>query len=174
MVRPPLTQFGISRTALAAVATSLIALSATLAQQAVNAPPPTGPGAPPVDQNGNAVPQAGEASTDRVFVTGSAIPTAQEVGPNPVLTATREAIERSGDRTAEQFLRNLPVANANSIPLSNNNNGSDTAIGAAGVALRAFDARATLVLIDGGRVAPYPITNSGIAFVDLFSIPRDA
>jgi iron complex outermembrane receptor protein len=120
------------------------------------------------------VPQAGEASTDRVFVTGSAIPTAQEVGPNPVLTATREAIERSGDRTAEQFLRNLPVANANSIPLSNNNNGSDTAIGAAGVALRAFDARATLVLIDGRRVAPYPITNSGISFVDLFSIPRDA
>lgn len=91
-----------------------------------------------------------------------------------MLTATREAIERSGDRTAEQFLRNLPVANANSIPLSNNNNGSDTAIGAAGVALRAFDARATLVLIDGRRVAPYPITNSGIAFVDLFSIPRDA
>jgi outer membrane receptor protein involved in Fe transport len=66
------------------------------------------------------------------------------------------------------------VANANSIPLSNNNNGSDTAIGAAGVSLRAFDARATLVLIDGRRVAPYPITNSGIAFVDLFSIPRDA
>ena len=79
-----------------------------------------------------------------------------------------------GERTAEQFLRNLPVANANSIPLSNNNNGSDTAIGAAGVALRGFDARATLVLIDGRRVAPYPITNSGIAFVDLYSIPRDA
>ena len=175
MVRPPLTQFGISRSAIMAAATSIIALASAFAQQAVNAPPPTGPGAPPVDQNGNAVaPQAAEATTDRVFVTGSAIPTAQEVGPNPVLTATREAIERSGDRTAEQFLRNLPVANANSIPLSNNNNGSDTAIGAAGVALRAFDARATLVLIDGRRVAPYPITNSGIAFVDLFSIPRDA
>ena len=162
----------------AALAMSLLVLAASaFAQQAVNAPPPTGPAAPSaaVDPQGNQLPaQQGIAETERVFVTGSAIPTAAEVGPNPVLTATREVIEKSGERTAEQFLRNLPVANANSIPLSNNNNGSDTAIGAAGVALRGFDARATLVLIDGRRVAPYPITNSGIGFVDLYSIPRDA
>ncbi|HEV3408969.1 MAG TPA: Plug domain-containing protein, partial [Chthoniobacterales bacterium] len=153
----------------AAVATlSFVLAASTLAQQAVTAPPPTGPAAPPaaVDAQGNALPQRGIAETERVFVTGSAIPTAAEVGPNPVLTATREAIEKSGQRTAEQFLQALPVVNANSIPVSNNNNGSDTAIGAAGIALRGFDARATLVLIDGRRVAPYPITNSGIAFVD--------
>ncbi len=166
-----------------ALAMSLITSDA-LAQDAV-APSPT---APPTgatsdapapaeerDPNGNLIAGANtESSTERVFVTGSAIPTAQEVGANPVLTATREIIEKSGERTAEQFLRDLPVANANSIPLSNNNNGSDTAIGAAGVSLRGFDARATLVLIDGRRVAPYPITNSGIAFVDLYSIPRAA
>ena len=132
-------------------------------------------GATKPDPNGNLLPAATtDATTDRVFVTGSAIPTAQEVGPNPVLTATRELIQKSGERTAEQFLRNLPVANANGIPLSNNNNGSDTAIGGSGIALRAFDARATLVLVDGRRVAPYPITNSGISFVDLFSIPLAA
>jgi len=180
------TDFAIIRTALVAIAAmSFNAASSALAQQAVS--PPDRSATAGRDQNGNLIaaaspdpvaptaPVAGtEATTDRVFVTGSAIPTAQEVGPNPVLTADREMIAKSGERTVEQFLRNLPVANANSIPLSNNNNGSDTAIGAAGVALRAFDARATLVLIDGRRVAPYPITNSGIAFVDLFSIPRDA
>jgi len=186
MARTGFTNFVIIRMALAAIAVmSFTAASSALAQQAVS--PPDRSATAGRDPNGNLTaaaspapvaptsPAAGiEASTDRVFVTGSAIPTAQEVGPNPVLTATREVIEKSGERTAEQFLRNLPVANANSIPLSNNNNGSDTAIGAAGVALRGFDARATLVLIDGRRVAPYPITNSGIGFVDLYSIPRDA
>ena len=168
------TDFATIRTALAAIAgMSLVAASSALAQLAVS--PPAAPAQEGRDQNGNLIAAANtEASTDRVFVTGSAIPTAQEVGPNPVLIANRELINKSGERTAEQFLRNLPVANANGIPLSNNNNGSDTAIGASSVALRAFDARATLVLIDGRRVAPYPITNSGIAFVDLLSIPRDA
>ena len=173
MAGTPLTHFGICHAACVALAMSLIALPNAVAQQAVDRP-----NQPPQevrDANGNqtAAPQQ-EATTDRVFVTGSAIPTAQEVGPNPVLTVSRELINKSGERTAEQFLRNLPVANANGIPLSNNNNGSDTAIGGSGIALRAFDARATLVLIDGRRIAPYPISNSGIVFVDLLSIPRDA
>ena len=173
MVGTPLTKFAICRTSLGVAATSLIALASAVAQQAVN--PPTQPPQELRDANGNVTGAApAEATTDRVFVTGSAIPTAQEVGPNPVLTVNRELIAKSGERTAEQFLRNLPVANANGIPLSNNNNGSDTAIGGAGIALRAFDARATLVLIDGRRIAPYPISNSGVVFVDLFSIPRDA
>ncbi len=161
------------------LAATLLLPTSVFAQQAVAPPSSTAAAdaaaSAAVDPNGTVVPAPPDAATtDRVFVTGSAIPTAAEVGPNPVLTATRETIEKSGERTAEEFLQNLPVANANSVPLSNNNNGSDTAIGAAGVALRAFDARATLVLIDGRRVAPYPITNSGIAFVDLYSIPRDA
>src|SRR2546423_14973192 len=59
-----------------------------------------------------------EATTERVFVTGSAIPTAAEVGPNPVLNVTRELINKTGDRTTEEVLRNLTVSNANGVPVS--------------------------------------------------------
>ena len=65
------------------------------------------------------------------------------------------------------------------MPVSNNENGSNTAVGAATIALRGFDARATLILIDGRRVAPYPEGNNGgtgvgLMFVDLNSIPQAA
>ncbi len=147
-----------------------------LAQQAVNSPPPTGAVSAPVrDQNGNVLPASNtEASTDRVFVTGSIIPTAAEVGPNPVINTNRDLINKSGERTVEELLRNLPIANANGVPVSNNENGSNTAVGAATIALRGFDARATLILLDGRRVAPYPTGNRRVVFVDLNSIPESS
>ncbi|MFL6530553.1 MAG: TonB-dependent receptor plug domain-containing protein, partial [Chthoniobacterales bacterium] len=158
-----------------ALTLTLLPLARLSAQEAVTAPPPTGPAAPRVDQQGNRLPDQGqqqEASTERVFVTGSIIPTAAEVGPNPVLRADRDLIEKSGERTTEELLRNLPISNANGIPVSNNENGSNTAVGAATIALRGFDARATLILLDGRRVAPYPTSNAGIVFVDLNSIAQ--
>ena len=113
-----------------------------------------------------------------MLVTGSNIPTAAEVGPNPVATYNRETLNKAGERTIEQFLRNLPIANANGVPVSNNENGSNTAVGAAAIAIRGFDSRATLVLIDGRRVAPYPTGNNpgsvNAMFVDLNSIPQAA
>jgi len=63
--------------------------------------PPTGAPAP-----------AAEATAERVIVTGSNIPTAQEVGPNPVLNLNRETINKSGERNTEEFLRNLPIRRA--------------------------------------------------------------
>src|SRR4029450_1494899 len=84
----------------------------------------------------------------------------------------------SGRTTTETFLQSLPIANANIIPTSNNENGTNTAVGAATIALRGFDARATLILIDGRRVAPYPTGNNpglvNVMFVDLNSIPAAA
>ncbi len=114
----------------------------------------------------------------RVIVTGSNIPTAEEVGPNPVDIYNRENINKSGEFTTERFLQSLPIANANIIPVSNNENGSNTAVGAATIALRGFDARATLILLDGRRVAVYPTGNNpglvNVMFVDLNSIPQAA
>ena len=139
----------------------------------------TSSSSPPIDQNGNALPApSAEASAERVIVTGSNIPTAEEVGPNPVSIYNRDIIEKSGERTTEEFLRNIPIANANGVPVSNNENGSNTAVGAATIALRGFDARATLILLDGRRVAPYPTGNNpglvNTMFVDLNSIPQAA
>jgi outer membrane receptor protein involved in Fe transport len=126
-----------------------------------------------VNAQGTAIGEA-EATTERVFVTGSAIPTAAEVGPNPVLNVTRDLMNKTGERNTEELLRNLPVANANGVPVSNNENGSNTAVGAATIALRGFDARATLILLDGRRIAPYPLSNAGIVFIDLNSIPASS
>src|SRR5438477_9378622 len=87
-------------------------------------------------------------------------------------------MSKSGQRTTEQFLQSLPTVNANIIPQSNTESGSNTAVGAATIALRGFDARATLILIDGRRVAPYPTGNNpglvNVMFVDLNSIQAAA
>ncbi len=155
-----------------------LAMSLAMVSIAVAQAPSASPTATPrVDAQGNALPTQ-EASAERVIVTGSNIPTAGEVGPNPVDTYNRDSIVKSGERTTEQFLLNLPTVNANVVPVSNNENGSNTAVGAATISLRGFDARATLILLDGRRVAPYPMGNNpglvNVMFVDLNSIPQAA
>ena len=115
---------------------------------------------PPTSTDIGAAPTPSAAEAERIIVTGSNIPTAEEVGPNPVDTYNRENINKSGEFTTERFLQSLPIANANIIPTSNNENGSNTAVGAATIALRGFDARATLILLDGRRVVVYPTGNN--------------
>src|SRR5436190_8113128 len=107
-----------------------------------------------------------------VIVTGSLIPTSELVGPNPIATLDRDLINKSGQgTTTEQLLKSQPIASANSIPVQNNANLVGGPAGAASVSLRGFPG-ATLVLIDGRRVAPYPGTSpGGAAFFDLNTIP---
>jgi len=166
MIKLGLAPFGFFRIPLA-VSLPLVLATSVLAQDP--APDATAPTVRSFNENGTE-----EATTERVFVTGSAIPTAAEVGPNPVLNVTRDLINKSGERSTEELLRNLPVANANGVPVSNNENGSNTAVGAATIALRGFDARATLILLDGRRVAPYPTGNRRVVFVDLNTIPESS
>src|SRR5881397_1480176 len=168
MIRIGLCKFGFVRmTLVACVGIPLIIASNAFAQNLAPAS---------VDIGAAPTPPAAEAQ--RVIVTGSNIPTAEEVGPNPVDIYNRENINKSGEFTTEQFLLSLPIANANIIPTSNNENGSNTAVGAATIALRGFDARATLILLDGRRVAVYPTGNNpglvNVMFVDLNSIPQAA
>ena len=119
-------------------------------------------------------PVEANAEAERVIVTGSNIPTAQEVGPNPVDILTRDRIDKAGERTTAELVRNLTVAGPNGVPSSNN--GAGFTPGASSIALRGFDASSTLVLIDGRRVAPYPLgtDNGAVTFVDLNSIPKAA
>ncbi len=183
MIRTVRTKFGILRTALAVgVAIPLFAGSGAFAQepspaadspaQPLNAPGATGaapqPGSTePTDASGAV------AETERIIVTGSNIPTAQEVGPNPVLNINRDLINKSGERTAEELIKNLPVANGGGIPISNNGTGFTP--GASAISLRGLGPEATLVLVDGRRLAPYPIGNGGTSsFFDLRSIPEAA
>jgi iron complex outermembrane recepter protein len=118
--------------------------------------------------------QSKSANDDkRVIIADSNIPTAEEVGDSPVFSMNRDLIEKSGERQTAELLRDLPFANANGIPVSNNANGFTP--GAASVSLRGFTPEATLVLIDGRRIAPYPISDAGgRTFQDLFSIQLSA
>src|SRR5690349_21031317 len=129
----------------ASLALLVMFVSRASAQEAVNrlgTPPsataPTAPGAtaasPAPAVSGQA--QPGSATAERIMVTGSNIPTAEEVGPNPVINLNRDVITKSGERNTEELLRNLPIANANGVPVSNNENGSNTAVGGATIALR--------------------------------------
>src|SRR4029434_7002442 len=168
MTRTGLSNSGFLRMSLAAcVGIPLIIASNAFAQNPPPPPPPTG-----------ASPAPPAAEVERVIVTGSNIPTSEEVGPNPVDTYNRENMNKSGYITTEQFLLSQPVVNANVVPISNNENGSNTAVGAATVALHGFDARATLILLDGRRVAPLQRGNTpglvNVMFVDLNSIPEAA
>ena len=161
MIRTVISKFGFVRTALAvAAAIPMFAGSSAFAQE----PSPS----PAANQ-----PAGATAEAERIIVTGSNIPTAQEVGPNPVLNINRDLINKSGERSAEQLIKNLPVANGGGVPISNNATGFTP--GASAISLRGLGPQATLVLIDGRRIAPYPIGNGGTSsFFDLRSIPEAA
>src|SRR4030088_248328 len=98
MIRTGHSKFGFLRVTLAAcVGIPLIIASNAFAQN----PPPPPP--PPT----GAAPAPASAEAERVIVTGSNIPTAEEVGPNPVDNYNRADINKSGELTTEQFLLSL-------------------------------------------------------------------
>ena len=112
-------------------------------------------------------PQASERSgvtIEEVIVTGSNIPTSEEVGPNPVDTYRREDITRLGVRSATDLIEKLPAATGSAIN-ENVVNGGD---GRVEINLRGILAKETLVLQDGRRLAPVGFAGDT---VDLNTIP---
>src|SRR5947208_11680957 len=170
MIKNVPIKFGSLRVALvASVGFPLIFASNALAQNPPPPPPPPGAAAAPA-------PAPGAAEVERVIVTGSNIPTAEEVGPNPVFSLNRDLINKSGaGTTTEQLLQRQPVMNGANIPVNNNGTGQSGPSGSAALALRGLDPGATLVLLDRRGVAPFPgSANSGYGFVDLTTIPITA
>ncbi len=96
-----------------------------------------------------AVSATGEAEVERVIVTGSNIPTAEEVGPNPVDTYRPADLEKLGIRNATDLQTFLPQEAGGTVNL-NIANGGD---GSVQLNLRGFLPKETLVLVDGKRVA---------------------
>lgn len=101
---------------------------------------------------------------EEVIVTGSNIPTAEEVGPNPVDVYSRDDIDRLGARSATDLVRKLPENTGASIS-ENNINGGD---GRTEINLRGILPKETLVLQDGRRLAPVGFAGDT---VDLNTIP---
>jgi iron complex outermembrane receptor protein len=84
-----------------------------------------------------------------VIVTGSNIPTAEEVGPQPVYLLNRDDIFRLGVRNATDLVQKLPMVTGSSI----NENLTTIGDGRTEVDLRGLFAKETLVLQDGRRLA---------------------
>lgn len=113
---------------------------------------------------------------EKFVVTGSYIPTTEtsfSAGTSPVVMLDRQVIDQVGLTTAAELLQKITVSNGGSVPISNNATGFTPA--GTSTSLRGLGPEATLVLINGRRVAPYPLGTSGTtAFVDLNSIPLAA
>ena len=117
-----------------------------------------------------------EAEVERVIVTGSHIPTAEEVGPNPVDTYRPEDIEKLGVRNATDLLTKLPQEMGSTI--NQNTNGVAGGDGSVIPNLRGLLPKETLVLIDGKRAAIIGSgggvaagASPGVAGVDINLIP---
>src|SRR6266498_2901600 len=122
----------------ASVGFPLIFASNAFAQLPAPGAPPPAPGAPPPS-----------AEVERVVVTGSNIPTAEETGPNPVDTYRPQDIEKLGIRSATDLQEFIPQEAGGTVNLNIGNGGDGTIQ----FNLRGLLPKETLVLVDGKRVA---------------------
>jgi len=103
-----------------------------------------------------------------VIVTGSNIPTAEEVGPNPVDTYRPADIEKLGIRNATDLTTFLPQEAGGTVNLNIANGGDGTVQ----FNVRGLLAKETLVLVDGKRVAFGSLNGVGFGSgVDVNLIP---
>src|SRR6476659_8522452 len=108
------------------------------------------------------------AEVERVVVTGSNIPTAEDTGPNPVDTYRPQDIEKLGIRNATDLQQFIPQAAGGTVNLNIGNGGDGTVQ----FNLRGLLPKETLVLIDGKRVAYGSLGGAGTsAGVDINLIP---
>ncbi|MDH5632507.1 MAG: TonB-dependent receptor [Gammaproteobacteria bacterium] len=112
------------------------------------------------------------AKLDKVQVTGSHIKRTDMEGPSPVLVIDKEDIERSGVSTVSELLQNLTSNGGGAYDEKFSNS---FAPGSSAISMRGLGQDATLVLINGRRVANYGFSqNITDSFVDLNSIPLGA
>jgi iron complex outermembrane receptor protein len=111
-------------------------------------------------------PAAFLAEVERVIVTGSNIPTAQEESSLPVTKYTADWLKKSGANTPVEGLRQLPSFVGNAATENNSNFGS----GAASINLRGLGSENVLVLINGRRA----FLGSDFGGMDVNLIPLSA
>lgn len=113
------------------------------------------------------------AEPQEVVVTGTHVRGEQPIGEH-VISVGRESIEESGAATVQDFLRTLPQTFGGGPTEDTHYFSAETQTNSglgAGINLRGLGARATLVLINGKRLAP---SGSEAAFADIENIPLSA
>ncbi len=122
-----------------------------------------------------ATPQAAGETAPTVLegiqVTGSRIPRAQVEGPAPITVVNAEQIRAAGFTSVPEVLRSLSQ-NSGSVQGQQNTTGAQSTPGAQAVDLRGLGPNHTLVLINGRRVADFPLPLNGRSnFTDIGNIP---
>jgi iron complex outermembrane recepter protein len=118
-----------------------------------------GPPAPPEPQS----------ELDTVTITGSYIRRTDTETPSPVQVISIDEIDKRGITSVSDAIRNLSADSSGTLTQAFN---GALAGGASGISLRGLTLDATLVLVDGHRMAPYPLADDGQRpFVDLSSLP---
>src|SRR5213594_3296593 len=118
---------------------------------------------------------APSAEVERVVVTGSNIPTAEETGPNPVDTYRPQDIEKLGIRNATDLTTFIPQEAGGTVN-QNIANGGD---GTVQLNLRGLLPKETLILIGGKRIAQaslfggYDIQLIPFSMIDHIDILKD-
>jgi iron complex outermembrane receptor protein len=135
------------------------------------APPPRP--APQEAPPGGGAAQVEEPVTqlETLQVTGSRIPRAQIEGPAPITVVTAEQIQAAGFTSVPDVLRSLSQ-NSGSVQGQQNTTSAQSTPGAQAVDLRGLGPNHTLVLINGRRIADFPLPLNGRSnFTDIGNIP---
>jgi iron complex outermembrane receptor protein len=113
------------------------------------------------------------SSLQRVEITGSNIRRTDTETASPVQVITKEEIDQSGKGTVAEYLQTLTADAQGSVPFTYGRGFSQAS--AAGISLRGLGANATLVLINGRRVATGVLADDAQrTYVDLNQIPLEA
>lgn len=141
----------------------VVALAGCLALLPVLAaaePDPQGPPSAGVGTSG---------TLETITVTGSYIRRTNTESPSPITTIDADQIAKSGLNSIADVIKTVAADNGGT--LSQAFSGA-MAGGADGVSLRGLSVDATLVLVDGHRMANYPLTDDGQRqFVDIDALP---
>ena len=135
-------------------------------------PQPTVPATAPATGNNpdDAEPPAA-TELEAVQVTGSRIPRAQMEGPAPVTVITANDIKASGFASVPDVMRAI-TQNSGETQSQQSSSGADFSPGAEEVDLRGLGPNHTLVLVNGRRIADFPMPFKGRSnFTDVSNIP---
>src|SRR3984957_10995218 len=125
------------------------------------------PQGPPSSSAAGGTPSSGPLET--ITVTGSYIRRTNTESPSPITTIDADQIAKSGLNSIADVIRTVAADNSGTVSQAIS---GAMAGGADGVALRGLSVDATLVLVDGHRMASYPLTDDGQRqFVDIDSLP---
>jgi iron complex outermembrane receptor protein len=120
------------------------------------------------EKNNPATPAATPIAT--VYVTGSNIRRISAETASPVQVITRDELVRGGATSLTEVLKTIS-SNVGGI---NENRSNGFSSGASSMNLRGIGSQATLMLINGRRLAPYAQPEFQTTFVDLNSVPIGA